>query len=460
MPSLCFAKLSSRGCGALCALIAIPLLPEYFAPVLAVLSLILTLTDCRREGRPLRTGVLAPYLTVYIVYTAAGALYSENPLSCGAIAAMWLLMVCVYFSLVNLLTTRERLLCFLQLLTLAVGLMGLMACVEYLVNLCFPGAIPLQFWDPLDEWVYRLSPIPIHLKSAGLRVGATFSNPNIFAEAMVMVLPFSLYCVTGAEKPKQRYLYLGCLLLGVIGTMFSFSRGSFFALFAMTVAYIVLNLGYILHNRRLLISVLCGVLLILVFLTLIPNPITDRLETLDSNDVSIRERIRIWNAGATVFWSRLPENLSEVFTLLNVRHLLFGIGAGTENTTRILLQAGVAGAPHLHNLFLQLLAEGGVISLGLIVALILRMAWTQIWLRFHGKQAYFFFSTMLTMLCGSMLFSLVEFLFLCPKLVGIFLMCAALSDAADCCLGNGTLRPLPQGLIPLCGKRTDNKPQT
>ena len=148
---------------------------------------------------------------------------------------------------------------------------------------------------------------------------------------------------------------------------------------------------------------------------MIPSPISERFHSFSLDDISIAERLNIWSA-AIVSIAQQP---------------LFGLGAGVMNSTQMLLDAGITGAPHAHNLALQLLVEGGVVALLILLIAGYQLVRSQ-W-RLHRRaerREGLLGVAFLAFFVGFAVFSMVEFPFLCPKLVGNFLIVLALSDVA------------------------------
>lgn len=393
-------------------LFLIPLLPEYCAPVLAIASLVCAHFDARSRGQTFEIGKLGGIILLYVLSMCISLLYADNRLSTLATIGMWLVMFCGYMALVTVLRTPARLRMALRLLTAVLGVLGLIACIQYVCNAVFHLSIPLQLWNPLDEWVYsHFSPIEIRLHSEGVRVGATYTNPNIFAEAVVMFLPFAAYMAFTAHGRRFRWLWGSCLLLAVAGTCFSFSRGSYLAMLAIAGVFCLLNLKPLLLSRKVLI--VAGILLVLILV--VPNPISARLRSFSLDDVSISDRLNIWSV-AIVSIAQQP---------------LFGLGAGVMNSEQMLLDAGITGAPHTHNLVLQLLVEGGIIALCILLAAGYQMVRSHWKLRRHAAPRERLLGVaFLAFFAGFVVFGMVDFPFLCPKLVGNFLIVLALSDVS------------------------------
>ena len=133
----------------------------------------------------------------------------------------------------------------------------------------------------------------------------------------------------------RRIFCFACAAAAAAGLAVTFSRGSYLALIA------VIGVFCLCYPRKwpLYVLGLAAVLLIL------PEAVTGRFLSIGTIDNSIAERLRVWQVGMDSI----------------ARHPLIGIGPGTYNTWYLLRDAGI-NAPHMHNLYLQLLTEGGVIG--------------------------------------------------------------------------------------------------
>ena len=105
---------------------------------------------------------------------------------------------------------------------------------------------------------------------------------------------------------------------------------------------------------------------------------------------------------------------------------LFGYGAGGMNIRKLLRSYSVA-PPHAHNLALQLLLEGGIVSLTLwfsIAFSVLRKGY-RLLLHSADNQSGM---TAVSFVCGFCVISLTDYPFLTPKLVCGVLIALALID--------------------------------
>lgn len=399
---------------ALCIL-GIFVFPEYFAPILAFISVIFAYKDAKIRNSAFCVGTSGKLIWIYILCMCLSLIYSLSRFSTLATISMWIIMFFVYISLSTIITTKRRLFQFLVLLSIIFGLIGLIAILEYIGCTTFHlGRNTLQFWNFLDEQVLRLYPGEIHLYSQGIRSGSTFTNPNIFAEVMIFILPF---IICAYAKSKQTYLKLVCIIclfFAAIGATFSFSRASYICILALVVGLFLFNPFRFKPNKIILFLLITVIILLL--LIFIPNIYANRMSTLQPDEHSISERIRIW----TVAFESL------------IAHPFLGYGTGADVTTKLfsIVQAPVP-VPHAHNLFLQILLEGGFLSLAAFLIPTIRALFinTHISIKTNAYRMYSFAS--MAAIAMFFFFGVVEFPLLSPKLVGCFFMILSLSDITE-----------------------------
>ncbi|MBR3289613.1 MAG: O-antigen ligase family protein, partial [Clostridia bacterium] len=378
------------------------LLPEFCAPVAAVAALLIAWRDLKAASGRWLAGYAVRWIWLYIGFMAVSILYSRTPFASLYTWLMWLVAFAFYLSLTAVTTSAERLRRLLQLLTLTAGVLGGIACVQYFgaCVLGWPREL-YQLWNPLNEKVYSLLPFSVRLFNEGIRVGSTFDNPNVFAETMLCLLPFALYGTITSRRWQTKCIYLACLLAGIVGMAFSFSRASYLCLLAMGCVFLIFNASHLKRARWWLLSI--AVLLIL--LVTIPNVFTERLATIKLSERSVAERVQVW-------LTALPEIAA---------HPLCGIGAGVQGTTELMAAAGLPGVPHAHNLYLQLLLEGGALALTSFMIVIARMlSRHSVAADIKARRGFYFSVAFIASLCGFLLYGWMDYPLLSPKLVSLF----------------------------------------
>lgn len=380
---------------------AIPLLPEYAAPVLAIASLFTAYLDARsRDG--IRIGVLGKLLLLFIAYQCLGILYSEHRGNTLATVLMWGVMFLVYLTLSTVLTTRKRLRITLFFVAAAAGIVGFIACGQYVLRDVLHLSIPNQFWLRFDRFFYARFPMDIDLTMGINRAASTFNNPNILAEYLVMTIPLVGYYGFYGKRTPLRLLGRCFLLLAIFGTAVSFSRGAYIALLSMLLVIIVT------HMRQITPFAMC----LIAVVSLIPEAVVSRFLSIGEGGGAIFERFEAW----------------EVAIQAIIQSPLFGLGGGISNFWEYLNRMGV-GAPHAHNLILQVLVEGGFIALFLLCLVATRLLQDSLGLLGRSRSASSVGMIFLIFAVAFVVHGMVDYPFLSPKLIGTFCLVLGFFDA-------------------------------
>lgn len=337
-----------------------------------------------------------------MLYMALGVFYSANPFNSVSTLSMWVIMFLIYVSMTTVLCNKQRLDTALFSISLVAGIVGLISCFQYGLNLVF-GGVPQQFWAWIDKVLYQWFPMPLNLSDFGMRVSTTFNNPNIAAEYFIMVLPLVIYYAFSGRRSRIRILCRCCLLAALGGIAFSFSRGSYLALLCIVAVLCIAN------YRKLLLIVMSAVSL----LVLVPESIMERFFSIGSNDGSISQRWQIWGVSIEGILER-P---------------IFGRGPGIQNSWDMLMAGGV-NAPHTHNLVLELLVEGGVIALAIMMIIGFKMLRGGVHLAMKGESSSMGVM-IIAFVVAFIMYGMVDFPLLSPKLVGVFMMVVACADCAS-----------------------------
>lgn len=174
------------------------------------------------------------------------------------------------------------------------------------------------------------------------RVSAGFAQPNELGGFLVILVPLAL--VGAFMARRARPAFLAAALIAAIGVYASFSRG---ALIALVIVPFVFLRGWRLW--------LAGPLVAVAFLVTAPTLVQERFATLTSSGATLSTREDIWRVALNI-WERHP---------------ILGVGLG--NFPDAYSDAPVAGKqflpstiyeppPHAHDIFLQLLAEQGILG--------------------------------------------------------------------------------------------------
>lgn len=385
-------------------LTCVPLFPEYIAPLLSILAFVFALRDVKRHHRHVRVGAVGKIMLIYLAFMTLHLLWATDRGMSLVSLAYWIAMLLTYLSLTSVLISPRRTETALFLLAVVTGIIGLVACVQYVcVGLLHMEEIPLQVWDFVDERVYALVDMNINLHSLGVRAGSTFSNPNLFAQFVVMAVPFvAAYAFTG-ERSAAKILARFSLLFAVLGLFFSFSRGAYLALGAIAIVMCIANIRQLVP---ILLVAMSGCLLL-------PDSIWERLGSIgNATDVAITERFQVWGVTMQVFFEQ-P---------------ITGHGIGLGGIWPRLAECGFT-APHAHNTFLEFMAEGGIIGLLLLLLLLWKLFRTGFELIIHTPATRMYGAAIIAFCGGFCIGGMVDFPLFTPKLIGMFMMVLAFTDS-------------------------------
>jgi O-antigen ligase len=202
-----------------------------------------------------------------------------------------------------------------------------------------------------------------------------FGHPNELGGFLVILVPFLM--AAALMQRRGRSLYVAALLLAVLGIYASFSRGALLGLAAIPLFFI---------PRRQMAYVL-PVFVALVLLAT-PNLVRERFETLSGQESDVATRVDFWRTAEDIWHA----------------HPILGVGVGgypqayAESKLpgkRFLPNTVFQPPPDAHNLYLNQLAETGLLGLiALLVVLVLALrASLQLrrsrlrWLKLMGNAA-------------------------------------------------------------------------
>lgn len=215
-----------------------------------------------------------------------------------------------------------------------------------------------------------------------LTVG-TFTQPNSLGGFLVLLAPFALGTALAARR--GRLLALGALAIICLGIYETFSRGALLGLAAVPFVF--------LRGRRLLVVVPFACLALLV---VTPGLVGERFATANQSGGDLATRQDFWRAGLSIWQA----------------HPIAGVGLGGFPPAyaaarlpgkQFLPDSVFEPPPHAHDLFIQMLAEEGVLGLLALLAVIGVAVRMTLELRGHGER-------WIRVVASAMLAALVAFL--------------------------------------------------
>ena len=173
------------------------------------------------------------------------------------------------------------------------------------------------------------------------RVVSTFENPNVLGEYLLLLIPIGLAFVWAAPKTGNRLLHLAITGALALCMIYTYSRGCWIGLL------VAFFLFFVFYDRRF---IWVGVALLLLSPMFLPTTVIERFASVgDTTDTSTSYRVYIWMG-----------------TLKMLKdYWLCGIGVGSEAFNMIYPYYSYSSivAPHSHNLYLQIMAENGILGI-------------------------------------------------------------------------------------------------
>jgi putative inorganic carbon (hco3(-)) transporter len=201
------------------------------------------------------------------------------------------------------------------------------------------------------------------------RIGGPIGDPNFFAQIMVVITPLALERFIHEPRMIRRLIALWSLVVVVLSIMFTYSRGGFLALAVTILLYFIV---YPPRSYQMPIFILS----ILLLFSFAPKNYFDRILSLDQFFGSTSS-LRVQDDALR---SRVTENLT-AWEMVKSNPLL---GVGLSNYSVVFAEysksLGVTIPDHevaAHDLYLEVLAETGILGLsifGLMIFLSLRAA--------------------------------------------------------------------------------------
>ena len=423
----------------------IPLFPDYLTFFMVIAAFLLCVWDSKNRGVGLRLGKIGIMMLVYLAYMACSLLYTSDLTGSFWTLVMWACLFLGYLTAATVLYNRRRLRTAILCMTATTGVVGGVAVVQYILREWFHMQVNDMLWEPSDRVIYGLLNISVSEVDFGERISSTFNNPNLMAAYLALTIPFSIAFVLTGTRSKPKALARIALIAAVYALGFSYCRAAYLALM------VVGGLLALLYVRKRFMLTLLTVIYVLLLvppsvgdrlLSVIPTApdqpadtivetlpedlppldIPERLEQIEqqvtagyANDGSVSERFMIWE--------QTKKSIKE--------HPLFGLGLGVQ-TTRKMLQGAGLDFKHSHNLFLEILSEGGIVSLLIFAGILYLLAVRGVRLlcQRNRKEAWLLGFAVFAA-CGALfVFGVFDFPFIIPRLISTCMLLMGITESA------------------------------
>ncbi len=301
-----------------------------FLPTMLVLALVLVafgslfLTICRDKDRTLVQVPVNKFIYLYglvYLYATVTSVDFSGSLFIGLISVVFLLFFLVFLNSVSSWDVLKRIVIGAAASGVLVSLYGF---YQYVNKDAYSGA-----WVDSDMF------------DIAFRAYSTLGNPNVLGTYFLLVIPFAVALLFTAKSLRGRLLWLCAAGVMLLCLVITYSRGCYLGILFAAALFLVLL------DRRFLILGLVGLCLLPFVL---PETIITRFTSIGNmGDTSTSYRVYIWMG---------------VLAMLK-DYWFSGIGPGTGafNLVYPAYSYHSISAPHSHNLFLQIICDGGICAI-------------------------------------------------------------------------------------------------
>ena len=323
-----------------CPLLGLGSRPTLSLLVLTSVTLFSFIVKVLCGKRVLRIGLPdAAILLLMLTYLFGGIVTRGGRASLYSALAYATLMM-IYFMVANLVRTQETL---QRLVDVLVG-----SCV--LVAL---GGLWQHFFGHIEVTYLDMS----LFSDLGGRVYATWENPNMLAEHLILVLPLILARVANSKRLLRGVGHFLCFAAVAVCLVYTWSRGAWLG------AIVAVAIFLLCLSHRTLSYGLLAALPAAALLPFIPERITRRFLSIGNlSDSSVTYRLNLWNG--------VKDMIGD--------HWMSGVGVGESAFCTVYSQyalPGIESAMHSHSLYLQLICCFGIV--GALIFVVAMLLWTR-----------------------------------------------------------------------------------
>lgn len=292
-----------------------------------------------------------------LIYSTVTSYFIRDSISVFAVHGLF---IAFYFVVVRTINTKQKLYLLMLFLLISAALTSLYGIYQY-----YTGGTSADAW--IDKTMFE------DIRS---RVGATFNNPNILGEYLIMMIPLGLAALWYRKKPFYKIVFMGMLALMGICMILTFSRGAWLGLLLALVSF------FVVRDKRLFILLL---VVLLIMPVVLPQSIMNRFTSIGNmQDTSSSYRMSILMGSL-----RMAQD-----------YWVSGIGLGSQAFKAIYPKYSLAAAYalHSHNIYLQVILETGIA--GALIFALLIIVFIRAMLSQQGRAKDRFLSTLMIAACA------------------------------------------------------------
>ncbi len=398
-------------------LLVFPILPEYISPFILFGSYIVFKRYWSSINNKALIGDLGKSIFVYTIYMVVSGIWSNTHIFSSLVGLLWMGCFLMFAYIANTVNSQEKLKNAITYINIASGIIGVIAVVEmisFMISLRtgnYDHRFPNPLYYNINGKFFDSLPFEVVHKRYASRASSTFDNPLILATFLVITTPLAAFGSIFFTHSKNRKISRACWFFSLAGIIATTSRG----------AYIACGIGIIIFLFSLAkdLKLFRKVLPFLMLLSVaVPVGLVVRYKNSSTDFLSSNtNRFDVWHSCYNIFMD-------------DVKTVLIGLGAGTENVHALLRDTYLIDRTHAHNLFIELLLEGGLIGFALFGYIFLNAVKMLYELSKHEDKVYLQYTVMyVSSMIGFITISLFEHTLQSPKELMIFFALFGLIEA-------------------------------
>lgn len=324
------------------ALLTLTLAPFLPTMVLLAFALVsgcsLLLQLLRNPDVELAYAPMNRYIVLYAALYLLASFVSVTPSASIKVALLSCALLLFSITIQNAVKSQGQLQALVGLIVIAGAGVALYGIYQYLFRAGYQSAA----W--VDSEMFE---------SITFRVPSTLDNPNMLGQYFILTIPFAGACLLSSKEWGARVFWTAMAGVQLLCMILTFSRGAWLGLLFAGMLF------FLLIDGRFAYAIPVAMLVLLVTL---PASVIERFTSIgDVSDASTSYRVYIWMG---------------TLAMLSASYWLCGIGAGDLAFNKVYPAYSYSGivAPHSHNLFLQIVCDGGIFLLVVFLLILFQYA--------------------------------------------------------------------------------------
>lgn len=385
-------------CGVFFAAFAAPIVPTMVLAALVIYTAVCFMFEAlRNKDFKWRIDSAGTGLGLFLILMLVSSVFSFNTQKSLLTWGLYLIFVGYYFIIVNAVKTKKQLYGIFKVFVIAGLFVSIYGILQYIFG-----------WNTTNAWIDETM-----FEDATMRAYSTMENPNVLGEFLLFVIPISVFLILNKNaKWLEKLFWLVTAAVCTTCMIFTQSRGCWIGLIVAFAIFITF------YNGRLW-SLLPILLLALPFI--LPQTMINRfLSVGNMADSSTSYRVNIWRGTIAMLHDFWVGGI--------------GMGEGAFNRVYPFYAYDAARALHSHNLYLQLITDGGICAFLVFMATVIiylkKMA-VQISIKGNRSNDGIFLLLCIGAVCGFMIQGMFDYTFYNYRMMAMFFMIMAFSVSLE-----------------------------